>query len=61
CRYTGRSMTEAHAGMKITDADFDALVSDLVAALNRAGVAEREKGELVGILGGLRGQIVSQH
>ena len=61
CRYTGRSMTEVHAGMRITYANFDALVSDLVAALNRAGVAEREKGELVGILGGLRGQIVTGH
>ena len=61
CRYTGRSMREVHAGMNLRDADFDALVSDLVAALDRAGVGEREKAELLGILGGLRGQIVTGH
>src|SRR2546421_11364544 len=30
CRYTGRSMTDAHAGMKVTGGEFDALVADLV-------------------------------
>ena len=61
CRYTGRPMRDVHASMNLKDADFDALVSDLVAALDRAGVAEREKGELLGILGGLRREIVTQH
>jgi len=61
CHYTGRPMREVHAGLGIRDADFDALVGDLVAALNRAGVGEREKAELLGVLGGLRGQIVTGH
>ena len=33
CSYTGRSMPEAHRGMRITDAQFDALVQDLVKAV----------------------------
>lgn len=38
CVYTGRSMAEAHAGMGVTDADFDALVEDLLTALTNLGV-----------------------
>lgn len=34
CVYSGRSMLDAHAGLCISDADFDALVEDLLAAIN---------------------------
>ena len=34
CKYKGKSMKAAHRGMGITDADFNALVDDLVKALN---------------------------
>jgi hemoglobin len=60
CRYSGRPMPEAHRGLAITDAQFDALVSDLTAALDANHVADREKNELLGILGPLRSQIVGQ-
>ena len=33
CKYTGKSMKDAHTGMNIKDADFNALVEDLVKAL----------------------------
>jgi hemoglobin len=33
CKYTGQDMQTAHQGMGISNADFDALVEDLVAAL----------------------------
>jgi truncated hemoglobin YjbI len=39
CVYTGRSMRDSHAGLNIQDADFDALVEDLLAALDTLGVA----------------------
>ncbi|MFN8672817.1 MAG: group 1 truncated hemoglobin [Candidatus Sericytochromatia bacterium] len=29
CKYTGKNMMEAHKGMKLTEADFTALVEDL--------------------------------
>jgi hemoglobin len=35
CTYTGREMKATHAGMPITNEQFDALVGDLVTALNR--------------------------
>ena len=38
CTYTGGSMAEVHAGMAITDDQFNALVGDLLAALDELGV-----------------------
>lgn len=60
CKYKGKDMVSAHKGMGISDADFGALVEDLVAALNKFNVPEAEKNELLGILGPLKPQIVGQ-
>ena len=60
CTYTGRDMRTAHAGMAITNADFDALVGDLVATLNKFGVGEREKNELLAVLGPMKKDIVTR-
>ena len=60
CKYTGKDMKTAHKGMGITDADFTALVEDLVKALNKFNVGATEQGELLGALGGMKGQIVGQ-
>jgi hemoglobin len=56
--YNGRSMEETHEGMGVTAGEFDALVGDLVATLNRFNVADAEQQELLGILGPLRADIV---
>ena len=58
--YTGRDMKTAHAGMKITDAEFGALVEDLIKTLDKFKVPEQEKGELLGILGPMKGDIVGK-
>ncbi len=58
CDYEGQDMQTAHQGMGITDADFDALVEDLVAAMTVFKVGEKEKSELLGALGPLRKDIV---
>jgi hemoglobin len=58
CTYTGRDMKTTHAGMRITNADFGALVEDLVAALDRFKVPAREKSELLGLLGPMKTDIV---
>ena len=42
CTYTGRSMKATHAGMGVSSSDFDALVGNLVATLNKFKVPERE-------------------
>lgn len=58
CKYAGRSMKEAHAGMGVTSGEFDALVEDLVATLNHFKVGEREQQEILGVLGPLKSEIV---
>ena len=60
CTYTGKNMKDAHAGMGITGAEFDALVGDLVGALDKFKVGEREKGELLGALGPMKTDIVEK-
>jgi len=60
CTYTGRDMKTTHAGMGITDAQFNALVEDLVKSLDKFKVPEKEKGELLGILGPMKPSIVGQ-
>ena len=60
CKYTGKDMKTAHAGMGITTADFNALVGDLVAALNKAGVKKDAQDKLLGALGGMKGDIVEK-
>lgn len=57
--YTGRDMRTTHAGLQIVDEEFDALVEDLTYALVKLKVPDTEKGELLGALGPLKGQIVS--
>ncbi len=58
CRYNGRSMKEAHAGMKVTNGEFKALVDDLVATLKQFKVPSGEQDELLAILGPLKSEIV---
>jgi hemoglobin len=60
CKYKGKTMADAHKDMKITDADFGALVEDLVKALDKFKVPEKEKGELLGALGGMKSDIVGK-
>jgi hemoglobin len=59
-KYKGKSMPEAHKGMKITDDEFTALVEDLVKALDKYKVPDAEKGELLGALGKLKPEIVGK-
>jgi len=58
CTYTGKSMKDAHKGMKITEAEFNALVEDLAMSLDKHNVAVADKSELLTALGGMKGDIV---
>lgn len=60
CKYQGRDMKSAHAGMGITNAEFDALVEDLVKSLDKFKVPPEEKSELLDALASLRPQIIGQ-
>ncbi|HYM82440.1 MAG TPA: group 1 truncated hemoglobin [Candidatus Limnocylindria bacterium] len=59
-KYTGRDMKTAHAGMGVGEADFNALVEDLVKALDQFRVPEKEKGELLALLDPMKGDIVEK-
>jgi hemoglobin len=58
CTYTGRSMTQAHTNMGVTNGEFDAFMEDLVATLDDFKVGKAEQDELLGLLNPLRGEIV---
>ena len=49
-KYTGKSMKDAHTGMKITEAEFEALVADLKASLDQLKVNVIERDELLSII-----------
>ena len=58
CEYKGRNMKETHVGLGITDAEFDYVVDDLVKTLDKYKVPEKEKNDLLAILGSMRPDIV---
>jgi len=58
CKYKGKDMKSAHAGMNISSANFDALVQDLVGALDKFKVGQHEKDQLLGALGPMKSDIV---
>ncbi len=60
CTYIGRTMTASHQGMGVDDTRFDQVAGHLVATLVKFKVPEKEKKELLDIIGSLRGQIVEK-
>ena len=60
CTYSGRDMKSAHTGMNISDSEFNALVGDLVKTLDKFKVSEKEKSELLSVLGPMKGDIVGK-
>jgi hemoglobin len=60
CVYKGKTMAAAHAGMAITQVEFDALAEDLSSALTKLKVTEKEKAELMAIVGPMQSDIVGK-
>ena len=60
CAYTGRTMKASHAGLGITEDDWNIAVGHLVATLNKFKVPEKEQGELAAILATVKGDIVEK-
>ena len=58
CKYTGKDMKTAHMGMGVGGSDFDALVDDLSAALDKLRVDTHEKDQLLGALAPMKTEIV---
>jgi hemoglobin len=57
--YTGRSMEDAHHHLHITEVEWDAMVRDFVAALDRFGVPKPEQQDLLTIVATTKGDIVT--
>jgi hemoglobin len=53
-------MEEAHSGLNLSDADFDAFVEDLVRGMDSQKVPKDLQKQLLGLLGPMRPQVVGQ-
>lgn len=60
CKYTGRSMETAHAGLNITEEDWTLSVQHLGETLNRFKVPAKEQAEVVNAIAPLKSQIVGK-
>lgn len=56
--YTGKDLVSAHKGMNVSEQELVALIDDFVAAMNKHGVDQTEKNEVVAILYSLKGDVV---
>ena len=60
CQYTGDGMKEVHAGLDITDAEFNGLVEHLITALDAKNVGLREKNELLRLLAPMKRDVITK-
>jgi len=60
CKYTGAGMFAAHKDRGVTEDAFNAVVSDLIATLEKFKVPEKEKGQLLGLLAPMKPAIVQE-
>jgi hemoglobin len=60
CVYHGRDMKTSHAGLKITEKDWDIMVKHLNATLDKFKVPAKEQSEVQGAVAGLKADIVEE-
>jgi hemoglobin len=59
-KYTGKDMKAAHAGMGITEAEFNAIAADLAETLKKHKVPQKESDELLAIIAKTKKDIVEK-
>jgi hemoglobin len=59
-QYDGKSIKAAHAGMTISNAEFDAAIGDLKAALDKMRIPNKEQKELLATIESTRPEIVTE-
>lgn len=57
-QYQGRSMPEAHRGMNIGEAEYMAVIDDILFALKKRGVDEQSQKDVLAIAYSLKAQIL---
>ena len=57
-KYTGKSMTDSHAQLKITAVEWEAFLDDFQQTLNKFAVPVEEQAELKAIVNSTRSDIV---
>jgi hemoglobin len=60
CRYTGRDMKTVHAGMKISDREWNITGGHMLAAMRAKRVPRKEQQEVMTLLGSMKADIVGQ-
>ena len=60
CGYQGHDMTQAHRGLHLTNADFNAVVEDLQAAMEQVGVPFAVQNRFLARVAPMQHQVVSK-
>lgn len=61
CTYTGDSMQQSHAGMGVGHAHFNALVEDLIEAMEQCKVATGAQNRLLALLAPMHKDVIESH
>jgi hemoglobin len=59
CEYTGKTMRESHTGMGVKPEHFEAFIEDLTLTLDKLGVRDPEKSEVLTIFRSMADDIVN--
>ncbi len=60
CKYTGDSMAEAHKGQHLSRSDFNALVENLIEAMDTENISVRDQNLLIARLAPMRGDVIEK-
>jgi hemoglobin len=60
CHYTGDSMAESHKGQHLTRSDFNALVEDLIDAMDAEHIPVPAQNRLIARLAPMRGDVIEK-
>lgn len=60
-KYTGKPMKELHATMNVSEAEFNAVVDDVMAALTKNNISQQEQNEVLAILWSVRPDVVNSN
>ena len=60
CLYIGRPLKQAHAGLGITDGEWDIAMKHLAATLDKLNVAKMEKDDVLAAIGKLKTDVVDK-